>query len=113
MEQGFVPQTSSALLSGMLQHMKSWEPIQLTSPAPVQLWEDTVIVVTWANQVSIWEIETGTLVVNYEIPVHVELSWDVVLQGTYLVVLAPEQTTSIICATTGNDITKDIYTGGS
>ncbi|KIM86175.1 hypothetical protein PILCRDRAFT_5220 [Piloderma croceum F 1598] len=82
-------------------------PIQLTSPGNVRLWEDTVIVLSWGdNQVSIWEIETGTLVVDYKITVDHEYAYAVDLQGTYLVVPTPEQTISIIYATTGDDITK-------
>ncbi|KIM84421.1 hypothetical protein PILCRDRAFT_6095, partial [Piloderma croceum F 1598] len=86
-------------------------PIQLTSPGNVRLWEDTVIVLSWDNQVSIWEIETGTLVVNYAITVDNEYAYAVDLQGTYLVMPTPEQTIRIIYATTGDDITKE-YTHG-
>jgi WD40 repeat protein len=77
----------------------------------VWLWEDSVIVLHWFYEVSIWDVETGALVVKYKIPDdsnHVE---EEALQGTYLVLPRPEQTTSIIYAITGDDVTQK-YTHG-
>ena len=86
--------------------------IKLTSDAEeVCLWAGTVIVLHW-DGVSIWEIETGALLVNYKIALGVQYRVaDNVLRGPRLVVTARKQIIRIICATTGDDITKK-YTHG-
>jgi WD40 repeat protein len=87
------------------------QPSRFQSFRAARLWADTIIVLHWGTDVSIWEIETGALVVKYKIPGDFDYVEEEALQGTYLVVPAPEQTISIIYAITGDDVTKR-YTHG-